>query len=277
MLTKLSPCTYLIDDRGGVSYCGPHVLKKIREREEEEVLEPPFFLHQGYTIHNACRATFPPRKGKNTNHIMLCQPSSGNNPWRVKQACTTLLDLNHSRIGELVPWIYLLQSHKTFLPVHWVVSLPLTHTLLFLFFLFFFVCLFFFCFSVPIIREMKSFTKASNNNNNNKKTASSRRVKVTLACIVCRKKKVKCNGVQPTCARCHAMGIDCQYSDPPKKRGPPKGHVEIINNRAHRIKSLLGKGNAPIFFYILHNGVPPLPKKENRWVQAAFLSCSMQQ
>lgn len=73
------------------------------------------------------------------------------------------------------------------------------------------------------------------------------------------------------------MGIDCQYSDPPKKRGPPKGHVEIINNRAHRIKSLLGKGNAPIFFYILHNGVPPRPKKENLWVQAAFLSCSMQQ
>ncbi|KAI8148514.1 hypothetical protein BJV82DRAFT_481167, partial [Fennellomyces sp. T-0311] len=61
--------------------------------------------------------------------------------------------------------------------------------------------------------------------------------KVTLACIVCRKKKVKCDGVQPTCSRCHSMGIQCQYSDPPKKRGPPKGYVEVINNRAHRIES----------------------------------------
>ncbi|KAG2226373.1 hypothetical protein INT45_000541 [Circinella minor] len=72
-----------------------------------------------------------------------------------------------------------------------------------------------------------------------------RRVKVTLACIICRKKKVKCNGVQPTCSRCHSMGIQCQYSDPPKKRGPPKGYIEVINNRAHRIESLLGKQKPP--------------------------------
>lgn len=65
------------------------------------------------------------------------------------------------------------------------------------------------------------------------------RRKVTLACMVCRKKKVKCNGVQPACARCQAMGLQCQYSDPPKKRGPPKGYVEVINSRARRIESLL--------------------------------------
>lgn len=57
--------------------------------------------------------------------------------------------------------------------------------------------------------------------------------------MVCRKKKVKCNGVQPACARCQAMGLQCQYSDPPKKRGPPKGYVEVINSRARRIESLL--------------------------------------
>ncbi|KAI8333439.1 hypothetical protein BC941DRAFT_323231, partial [Chlamydoabsidia padenii] len=62
--------------------------------------------------------------------------------------------------------------------------------------------------------------------------------KVTLACTVCRKKKVKCDGIQPSCSRCNTMGFSCQYSDPPKKRGPPKGQVEIIENRAHRIKSL---------------------------------------
>ncbi|KAI8985793.1 hypothetical protein BDB01DRAFT_786328 [Pilobolus umbonatus] len=69
----------------------------------------------------------------------------------------------------------------------------------------------------------------------------SKRVKVTLACSNCRKKKVKCDGIQPTCSRCASIGKDCQYSDPPKKRGPPKGFVEVIENRAHRIESLLGK------------------------------------
>ncbi|CAO3599823.1 unnamed protein product [Absidia cylindrospora] len=34
------------------------------------------------------------------------------------------------------------------------------------------------------------------------------------------------------------MGLSCEYSDPPKKRGPPKGQVEIIESRAHRIESL---------------------------------------
>jgi hypothetical protein len=68
-----------------------------------------------------------------------------------------------------------------------------------------------------------------------------KRVKVTLACTICRKKKVKCDGIQPSCSRCKSIGTTCQYSDPPKKRGPPKGYVEVIENRAHRIESLLGK------------------------------------
>lgn len=67
-----------------------------------------------------------------------------------------------------------------------------------------------------------------------------RRVKVTLACIVCRKKKVKCDGVQPSCSRCKNSGTHCEYSDRPRKRGPPKGYVEVIENRAHRIETLLG-------------------------------------
>lgn len=67
-----------------------------------------------------------------------------------------------------------------------------------------------------------------------------KRVKVTLACVICRKKKVKCDGIKPACSRCQSIGNKCEYSDPPKKRGPPKGYVEIIENRAHRIESLLG-------------------------------------
>lgn len=81
-------------------------------------------------------------------------------------------------------------------------------------------------------------SKLSNSSEN-----PTKRVKVTLACTICRKKKVKCDGVHPTCSRCSAIGITCQYSDPPKKRGPPKGYVEVIESRAHRIESLLVNNN----------------------------------
>lgn len=80
----------------------------------------------------------------------------------------------------------------------------------------------------------------SKTSSSNDKQQAPKRVKVTLACVLCRKKKVKCDGVQPSCSRCRSIGNCCQYSEPPKKRGPPKGYVEVIENRAHRIESLLG-------------------------------------
>lgn len=88
---------------------------------------------------------------------------------------------------------------------------------------------------VPPVNTVAGITTATTNSN--------KRVKVTLACIVCRKKKVKCDGIQPTCSRCNSMGFSCEYSDPPKKRGPPKGQVEIIESRAHRIESLRAGGS----------------------------------
>ncbi|RUS27014.1 fungal-specific transcription factor domain-containing protein [Jimgerdemannia flammicorona] len=68
-----------------------------------------------------------------------------------------------------------------------------------------------------------------------------KRIKVTLACVICRRKKVKCDGAQPSCSRCMFAGVACQYSDFPRKRGPPKANVEVIENRVHRIESLLCK------------------------------------
>ncbi|ORX44029.1 hypothetical protein DM01DRAFT_260316, partial [Hesseltinella vesiculosa] len=47
-----------------------------------------------------------------------------------------------------------------------------------------------------------------------------KRIKVTLACLMCRKKKVKCNGAQPNCSRCEAKGLDCEYIERNQRRGP---------------------------------------------------------
>lgn len=76
-------------------------------------------------------------------------------------------------------------------------------------------------------------------------TDKPKRVKVTLACVICRKKKVKCDGNKPACSRCIVMGIPCEFSDPPRKRGPPKNNIEVIESRANRIVSLLGNKEGP--------------------------------
>ncbi|KAG2228116.1 hypothetical protein INT45_009162 [Circinella minor] len=44
-----------------------------------------------------------------------------------------------------------------------------------------------------------------------------KRPRSSLACIRCRKKKVKCDFVQPTCDRCGAAGLTCSYATPPRR------------------------------------------------------------
>ncbi|CAG8514955.1 1412_t:CDS:2 [Paraglomus occultum] len=74
----------------------------------------------------------------------------------------------------------------------------------------------------------------SNDNMENK------RVKITTACDICRRRKVKCDGASP-CTNCQRGGYQCVFSDASTKRprGPPKGFVALIEDRLHTIESLL--------------------------------------
>ncbi|RIA97460.1 fungal-specific transcription factor domain-containing protein [Glomus cerebriforme] len=67
-----------------------------------------------------------------------------------------------------------------------------------------------------------------------------KRQRVSKACDSCRRKKVKCDGIQPACGNCSAFNLECTYNDTTKKRGPPKGYIEAIETRLHRMESLLG-------------------------------------
>ncbi|CAG8548847.1 3855_t:CDS:2 [Paraglomus occultum] len=67
-----------------------------------------------------------------------------------------------------------------------------------------------------------------------------KRQRVSKACDTCRRKKVRCDGVQPPCGNCATFGFECTYNDATKKRGPPKGYIEAIETRLHRMESLLG-------------------------------------
>ncbi|KAG2182680.1 hypothetical protein INT44_005660 [Umbelopsis vinacea] len=82
---------------------------------------------------------------------------------------------------------------------------------------------------------------------------NSKRQRVSRACDLCRRKKVKCDGLIPVCSNCQQFSYLCTYKDTTKKvgdlsnvwgncarRGPPKGYIEAIETRLNRMEALLG-------------------------------------
>ncbi|KAK9240743.1 fungal-specific transcription factor domain-containing protein, partial [Lipomyces kononenkoae] len=54
--------------------------------------------------------------------------------------------------------------------------------------------------------------------------------KLVIACIACRKKKVKCSGDRPACGNCLRLNVACQYPAI-KNRGSRFGYHEMLNKR----------------------------------------------
>ncbi|KAI8381173.1 fungal-specific transcription factor domain-containing protein [Radiomyces spectabilis] len=73
-----------------------------------------------------------------------------------------------------------------------------------------------------------------------------KRPRSSLACIRCRKKKVKCDFVQPTCGRCAMAGLPCSYATPPRRVDGQAfdklgNHVEELKERMQKMQSELAK------------------------------------
>ncbi|CAG8636185.1 7820_t:CDS:2, partial [Ambispora gerdemannii] len=62
-------------------------------------------------------------------------------------------------------------------------------------------------------------------------------LKVTAACLNCRKKKVKCSG-PAVCDRCSRFNLSCQFDARPQKRGPQRGNVDVIKVKESRVEDL---------------------------------------
>ncbi|CAO3644668.1 unnamed protein product [Mucor fragilis] len=56
---------------------------------------------------------------------------------------------------------------------------------------------------------------------------------------LCRRKKIKCDGATPVCTNCKAINLECTFKDMTKKRGPPKGYIEAIENRLYKLENFL--------------------------------------
>jgi len=52
-----------------------------------------------------------------------------------------------------------------------------------------------------------------------------------IACIVCRRRKLRCDGRRPSCGTCSRLGHECAYDEVRKKSGPKRGYVKQLEAR----------------------------------------------
>ncbi|KAL1973727.1 hypothetical protein VTN31DRAFT_5287 [Thermomyces dupontii] len=91
-----------------------------------------------------------------------------------------------------------------------------------------------------------------NNNNNNtsqsattpekppwselKTKAGKARKRLPLACIACRRKKIRCSGEKPACKRCSRSRIPCVYKVTTRKAAPRTDYMSMLDRRLKRME-----------------------------------------
>ncbi|KAJ5876720.1 hypothetical protein N7455_000185 [Penicillium solitum] len=66
------------------------------------------------------------------------------------------------------------------------------------------------------------------------------RKRVSLACTVCRKKRVRCDGAKPLCGRCASEEEQCEYRHDEERRKPPsKQQVQALQARVQALETQL--------------------------------------
>lgn len=89
---------------------------------------------------------------------------------------------------------------------------------------------------IPLFKQQGSSRNVGLSEMENNYVPRSKRI----ACIMCRKRKLKCNGKSPTCGTCSRLGYECAYGEGRKKSGP-KG------NYRKQLEARLGMPSIPIF------------------------------
>lgn len=52
-----------------------------------------------------------------------------------------------------------------------------------------------------------------------------------IACVICRKRKLRCDGGKPSCGTCSRLAHDCSYDEVRRKSGPKRGYVKQLEAR----------------------------------------------
>jgi hypothetical protein len=80
----------------------------------------------------------------------------------------------------------------------------------------------------------------SHGSNANRGRTKPRPKHITTACLNCRKKKMKCDGVTPRCSHCVLYSQECLFqATPDKRKFPCKDRLAALEVHAQRLESLL--------------------------------------
>lgn len=60
--------------------------------------------------------------------------------------------------------------------------------------------------------------------------------RIAQACDRCRSKKIRCDGVRPTCSQCANVGFECKTSDKLSRRAFPRGYTESLEERVRGLE-----------------------------------------
>ncbi|KAL8946844.1 MAG: hypothetical protein Q9222_006809 [Ikaeria aurantiellina] len=60
-----------------------------------------------------------------------------------------------------------------------------------------------------------------------------------VACAICRKRKLKCDGNRPKCGTCARLGHHCAYDEVRRKSGPKRGYVKELEARLAQVETQL--------------------------------------
>ncbi|KAG7414895.1 hypothetical protein RAB80_016919 [Fusarium oxysporum f. sp. vasinfectum] len=69
-----------------------------------------------------------------------------------------------------------------------------------------------------------------------KTKAGKERKRLPLACIACRRKKIRCSGEKPACEHCLRSNIPCVYKVTTRKPGPRTDYVAMLDKRPKRME-----------------------------------------
>ncbi|KAL5604918.1 hypothetical protein BROUX41_001752 [Berkeleyomyces rouxiae] len=61
--------------------------------------------------------------------------------------------------------------------------------------------------------------------------------RIAQACDRCRSKKIRCDGLRPTCSQCSSVGFNCKTSDKLSRRAFPRGYTESLEERIRGLES----------------------------------------
>ena len=69
------------------------------------------------------------------------------------------------------------------------------------------------------------------------RVGSSTQSRIAQACDRCRSKKIRCDGIRPSCTQCSNVGFECKTSDKLSRRAFPRGYTESLEDRVRGLEA----------------------------------------